>query len=122
MPPDVRIMVRGLKRVTLTRVVLRGEMLAANVALLVESRGDTAQGERLARTVLKRFGAYLNVNFASEPYSSLPHIHEPGVLADAIAPLMPIEISQRQELLETSNATARLKKLLVLMKNDRHAA
>jgi uncharacterized protein len=44
------------------------------------------------------------------------------VLADAIAPLMPIEISQRQELLETSNATARLKKLLVLMKNDRHAA
>jgi uncharacterized protein len=121
MPPDVRIMARGLKRVILTRVV-GGEMLAANVAPLVESRGDTAQGERLARTVLKRFQAYLNVNFASEPYSRLPHIHEPGVLADAIAPLMPIEISQRQELLETSNATARLKKLLVLMKNDRHAA
>jgi uncharacterized protein len=83
MPPDVRIMVRGLKRVTLTRVV-GGEMLAANVAPLVESRGDTAQGERLARTVLKRFQAYLNVNFASEPYSPLPHIHEPGVLADAM--------------------------------------
>jgi uncharacterized protein len=121
MPPDVRIMVRGLKRVTLTRVV-GGEMLVANVAPLVESRGDTAQGERLARTVLKRFQAYLNVNFASEPYSRLPHIHEPGVLADSIAPLMPIEIGQRQELLETSNATARLKKLLVLMENDRRAA
>jgi hypothetical protein len=35
---------------------------------------------------------------------------------------MPIEIGQRQELLETSNATARLKKLLALMENDRRAA
>jgi hypothetical protein len=35
---------------------------------------------------------------------------------------MPVEIGQRQELLETGNATARLEKILTLMKNDRRAA
>jgi ATP-dependent Lon protease len=56
------------------------------------------------------------------PYSRLPHIREPGVLADAISPLLPIEISQRQELLETGDAVERLEKILALMKNDRRAA
>jgi uncharacterized protein len=118
---DVRIMVRGLKRVILASVA-GGEMLAANVAPFAESRDDTAQGKTLARAVLERFQAYLNVNFASEPYSRLPHIREPGVLADVIAPLMPIEIGQRQELLEIGNASVRLEKILALMKNDRRAA
>jgi hypothetical protein len=44
------------------------------------------------------------------------------VLADSIAPLLPIEIGQRQELLETGDAMARLEKILVLMQNDRRAA
>ena len=44
------------------------------------------------------------------------------VLADAIAPLMPITIAERQELLETGDAIARLEKILALMKNDRRAA
>jgi uncharacterized protein len=118
---DVRIVVRGLERVTLTRV-MGGEMLAANVAPFAESRGDATQGETLARTVLERFQAYLNINFASPPYSRLPHIREPGLLADGIAPLMPIEIGERQELLETGDATARLEKILALMENDRRAA
>jgi uncharacterized protein len=119
--PDVRIMVRGLKRMTLTRLV-GGEMLAANVAPFPVSGGDTERAEILARTILDRLPAYLNVDFALEPYSRLPHIGEPGVLADVIAPLMPIEIGQRQELLETGNATARLETILALVKNDRRAA
>jgi hypothetical protein len=35
---------------------------------------------------------------------------------------MPIEIDQRQSLLETGDSTARLEKILALMKNDRRAA
>jgi ATP-dependent Lon protease len=96
--------------------------LAANVAPFAESRGDATQGRTLARTVLERFQAYLDVSFASPPYNRLAHIREPGLLADAIAPLMPIEIGQRQSLLETGDSTARLEKILALMKNDRRAA
>jgi hypothetical protein len=35
---------------------------------------------------------------------------------------MSIDVDQRQDLLETGNATARLEKILSLMKNDRDAA
>ena len=106
---SIRTVARGLKRVTLTRC-FGEEMLAANVAPFAESRGDATQGRTLARTVLERFQAYLDVSFASPPYNRLAHIREPGLLADAIAPLMPIEIGQRQSLLETGNSTARLEK------------
>jgi hypothetical protein len=51
---DVRIIVKGLERETLTRVV-DGDMLAANVAPFAGTRGDATQGETLARTVLERF-------------------------------------------------------------------
>ena len=107
--PDgtLRIITRSLERVTLTHCIM-GEMLAAKVAPFAESRGDLAQAVTLARTVLERLRAYLKTDFSAEPYNRLPHIREPGVLADAIAPLMPVEIGQRQELLETGDAIERL--------------
>jgi uncharacterized protein len=121
--PDgsLRIITRSLERVTLTRCIA-GEMLAAKIAPFAESRGDIAKAVALVRTVLERLRVYLKTDFSAVPYNRLPHIREPGVLADAIAPLMPIEIGQRQELLETGDATARLEKILALMKNDRRAA
>jgi ATP-dependent Lon protease len=112
---------RDLERVTLTRCVM-GDMLAAKVAPFVESRGDRTQAEALVRTVSERLKTYLNVDYSSLPWSRLPHLREPGVLADAIAPLMPIAIGERQDLLETGDAIARLEKILALMKNDRRAA
>jgi ATP-dependent Lon protease len=118
---SVRIMTRGLERATLTRCIA-GEMLAAQVAPFAETCGDRTRGEALVPTVLERVQAYLNVDFSSLPYGRLPHIREPSVLADAIAPLMPIGITQRQELLETGNAVVRLEKILALMKDDRRVA
>ena len=121
--PDgtLRLITRSLERVTLNRC-FGGEMLAATVAPFVESRADAAQAVALVRMVLERLRAYLNVDYSSDPHSRLPHIREPGVLADAIAPLMPVTIAERQELLETGDAIARLEKILALMKNDRRAA
>jgi Lon protease-like protein len=118
---NVRTTVKGLERVTLACCV--GEdMLGAKIAAFTESRGDGTQAESLVRTVRERLRAYLNVDYSSLPYSRLLHIRKPGVLADAIAPLMPMEIGQRQELLEAGDATARLEKVLALMENDHRAA
>jgi ATP-dependent Lon protease len=121
--PDgtLRIITRSLERVTLTRCIA-GEMLAAKVARFAESRGDLAKAVMLVRTVLERLRVYLKTDFSAVPYNRLPHIREPGVLADSIAPLLPVEIDLRQNLLETGDAVARLEKILKLMKNDRRAA
>jgi uncharacterized protein len=117
----IRLMVKSLERATIARFV-EGEMLAARVAPFSESRGEAGQVDALISTVLERLQAYLNVSLASPPYNRLTHTREPGVLADALAALMPIDIAQRQDLLETGDATARLEKILALMKNDRRAA
>jgi uncharacterized protein len=117
----LRIITKSLERVRLTHCIAE-EMLAAKIAPFAESRGDATQAEALVRTVLDRFHAYYNIDPQSPPHSRLPHIREPGVMADTIAPLMRIEISQRQELLETGNVIARLEKILALMKDDRQAA
>jgi uncharacterized protein len=118
---SIRIIVKSLERVTLTRF-FTGEMLAAKVAPFAETCGDAAQAMVLARNVLERLRTYLNTDYSAMPYNRLPHIRAPAVLADMIAPLMPVAIAERQELLETGDATARLEKILTLMKNDRRAA
>jgi uncharacterized protein len=118
---SIRIIAKSLERVALMRFVM-GEMLAAKVAPFAESRGDDVQAVTLVPTVLERLRNYLNVNLSSPPYSRLPHIRQPGVLADMIAPLLPISIGERQELLEIGDAIVRLEKVLALMKNDRRAA
>jgi ATP-dependent Lon protease len=117
----IRLMVKSLERATIARFV-EGETLAARVAPFPESRSGAGQVDALISTVLERLQAYLNISLSSPPYVRLTHTREPGVLADAIAPLMPIDIGQRQELLEIGDATARLEKILALMKNDRRAA
>jgi uncharacterized protein len=121
--PDgtLRLITRSLERVTLNRC-FGEDMLAAKVAPFAESGGDAAQAVALVRTVLERLRAFLNTDYSVGPYSRLPHIREPGVLADSIAPLMPITIAERQELLETGDAMVRLEKILALIKDDQRAA
>ena len=121
--PDgsVRLMVKGLERATIVHFV-GGEMLAARIAPFPQERGEAAQSNALRSAVLKRLEVYLNVSLSSWPHGRLTHIREPGMLADAIAPLMPIEIGQRQSLLETGDSTARLDRILALMKSDTRAA
>jgi ATP-dependent Lon protease len=96
--------------------------LAAEIAPIEESRGRDAEALPLMRAVLERFQAYRNASLSSPPYARLPHIREPGALADAVAPFLLIEIDRRQDLLETSDVITRLEKILVLMKTDLQAA
>jgi ATP-dependent Lon protease len=57
---------------------------------------------------------------ASDP-SRLAEISDPGMLADAVAPLLSIGIDKKQQILETSDAVTRLEKILELMKSGRDA-
>jgi ATP-dependent Lon protease len=74
------------------------------------------------RAVLEKFQAYRNASLLSPSYAHLPLIREPGVLADAVAPFLLIDIARKQDLLETSDVITRLEKILALMKIDQQAA
>ena len=114
--PDgtVKLLVKGLERATIVQLA-KGQFLTAEVAPVEETRGQDAEAFDLLHTVFEEFIAYSR----SRPYPTSFHfadIREPSVLADALAPLMPVGIGRRQDLLETSDVIARLEKILAMMK------
>jgi ATP-dependent Lon protease len=117
----IRLIVKGLERAAVVHLA-EGQFLAAETARIEESRGQEAEAFSLMRAVLERFEAYRNASLSSPPYAHLLDIREPDELADAVAPLLVVEIDRRQDLLETSDVITRLEKILALMKADLQAA
>ena len=122
--PDgtMRLMVRGLERARITRLV-HGELLQAEYEPISQppagERGDELVGE-----VLKAFEQYANVNLASPPQAlmMLSRVKDPGLLADLLVQHMPVSLDQWQDLLETLDPAERLEKLAAIMRARRQAA
>jgi ATP-dependent Lon protease len=122
----LKLFVSGHDRSVIVREVER-EFLAAEVAPLEQTRGYAAEAVALFHAVLEAYQKWANVDFSALPRGPqarlrLPSMEEPGALADAIAPLLPIGIEQRQQVLETVDVVVRLEAILELMKANQHAA
>jgi ATP-dependent Lon protease len=122
----LKLFVSGLERATVIGSV-EAEFLAAEVAALEQSRGDTAEAAALFLAVLEAYRIWADVNFSTLPRGPqgrlwLPNTGEPGGVADAVAPLLPIGIDKRQQLLETTDVVVRLEAILELLKASQHAA
>jgi ATP-dependent Lon protease len=118
---SVRLILKCLQRAVIVHLT-EGQCLTAEIKPIEESRSQNAEAFTLSRAVLERFQAHRNISFSSPPYSRLPHIREPGTLADTIATLLSNEINVRQDLLESTDVITRMEKLLALMKTDQQAA
>jgi hypothetical protein len=81
----------------------------------------------LFRAVLEAYQRWAKIDLSALPQGPqarfrLPSVEEPGGLADSIAPLLPIGIERKQQLLETGDVVARLEAILELMKAGENAA
>jgi ATP-dependent Lon protease len=74
----------------------------------------------LFRAVLETYQIYAGVDFATLPQP--PPIGDPSLLADSIAPLLPVGIEKKQQILETADVVTRLETILELMKAERQPA
>lgn len=122
----LKLFISGHERNVIVRPVEQ-QFLAAEAAPLEQSRGHSAEAVVLFRTALEAYQKWANVDFSVVPQApharmSLPSMDEPGALADAIAPLLPIAIEQKQQLLETTDVVVRLEAILDLMRASQHAA
>jgi ATP-dependent Lon protease len=140
--PDatLKLLVTGSKRAAVVRLI-EGEFLSAEVAPIKEERGKTADALRLMRAVLEAYQAYANTNpstpqaviaplqipqaVTTQPAVSesdkLAEIEEPGMLADAVTPLLSIGIAKKQQILEIADVVTRLETILDAMKTGREA-
>lgn len=114
------ILAQGHGRVKLIEVVHSEPYLRARIAPLIEIAKNDLNTEALRRTVLGLFGECVELSPAlpDDAYVAALNVEEPGSLADLITSILNIDIDERQEILETLDAGARLHKLSLILAQE----
>ncbi len=120
--PDgtVKVLVEGKSRAALLRFTDQAEFYEAEAADLEEDGADASEAEALSRAVAEQFENYVKLNkkVPPEALASIPHITEPGKLADSIAAHLAVKIQDKQQLLEIFNVAKRLERVYALMEGE----
>ncbi|HTQ12010.1 MAG TPA: LON peptidase substrate-binding domain-containing protein, partial [Fimbriimonadaceae bacterium] len=114
--PDasLRVALRGLNRAQAVRIVSRSGAFWAEIQPLAETPAEGLDIDAMMRVAIEGFGRVvaLNKSIPPEAMQSVAHQEDAGRLADAIAHHLPIRFGVKQELLETLDAKARLRKIV----------
>jgi ATP-dependent Lon protease len=121
--PDgtVKVLVEGSERSQVESYRMVDRYYVAQVSPLED---ELSVGEQeldvLVRTVINTFDQYVKLNkrIPPEVLNSLAGIDDPSRLADTIAAHMTIKIEDKQSILESSDITARLERLMTLMEGE----
>ncbi len=117
----IRVLVEGLKRAKIIEYANTDDCYFVKYEELPEQEEEGLDTEALMRAVLDHFEQYLRLSkkLSPETYSVVADIGEPGRLADVIASHLPLKVSDKQTILETLDAQARLEKLLSMIHNEK---
>jgi ATP-dependent Lon protease len=110
--PDgtVKVLVEGKARVKITEFVTNPSFFEARAEMLAESMGDKDAAAAMTRSVSDEFEKYAKIkkNIPEEALAAVADTHEPARLADLVAGHLGVEVSVKQELLETLVVAARV--------------
>jgi ATP-dependent Lon protease len=124
--PDgsVKLMVQGLRRARATRFDTDGDCVVAELAAVSREGAAREEAATVSRELLRRFEAHANIDLASPPQAllMLPHLHDPGRIADVIAQYLSLTVEQRQQVLEATDVVQRMQMVLAMMTPERQAA
>jgi ATP-dependent Lon protease len=111
------VLVQGIERVRILDIVETEPYLRVIGAPIHEDERHDMASEALMRAVLALFekAVDLNPNLPEDAYVAAMNEREPGSLADLLGHVLELELGQRQELLETLDASSRLQRLSILL-------
>ncbi len=117
--PDgaANVLVRGLVRVKVLEWLQVTPFITARVQVIHESQQKPPSAEALMRAAMSLFQRIIDLD-RSLPEEALVYamnVNEPGRLADLIAQTIPLDIEQRQAILEAVEPSVRLQKLSVYL-------
>ena len=116
--PDgtAQVIVQGLARVRPTNFTNENKVVRADVEVLTDSTERTPQIEALMQSLLRDFERIVELSpvLPDEALEAARVQEEPGKLADFVASALNIDLPIRQELLETLDVEARLKRVAEL--------
>ncbi|MEN6355829.1 MAG: endopeptidase La [Armatimonadota bacterium] len=124
LPEHQRLIVQGLKRIRMVECIQTEPYIRVKVEEMPDvidwADEEEVEIEALKRNVGTAFQKVvtLSPNLPDELQGVVTSITKPGVLADTIALHLPIEIAEKQELLETVGTRERLHKLLAILMRE----
>ena len=120
--PDgtVKVLVEGTRRVKITRFHENPEYFEASCEELAEAEGDLDTTRALLRSVAEEFERYAKIkkNVPEEALAAIAETREADKLADLVSGHLGLDVTQKQELLETLDVSQRLEKVYGLMQGE----
>ncbi|MBA3730222.1 MAG: LON peptidase substrate-binding domain-containing protein, partial [Sphingomonas sp.] len=120
--PDgtVRVLVEGVHRAKLLKLVDADGHQAAEVELVDEIDADDTEAQALMRSVIDQFENYakLNKRLPAETSMQLGEIDDPSVLADAVASDLSVKVADKQALLGELHPSRRLEMVFAFMEGE----
>ncbi|MBI4334041.1 MAG: endopeptidase La [Chloroflexi bacterium] len=114
------VWLQGERRLRLIELIKEEPYYKARVEVVEEAGAKDLPTEALMRAVLALFEkcTKLSAKLSSEAFIAAMNIDEPGWLADFVASSLDLELSRKQELLETFPPQTRLQKLSILLAKE----
>jgi ATP-dependent Lon protease len=120
--PDgtLRILVQGLRRVHLDRLVQDEPYLVGEFSDLPDVEGPETEVEALARNVEALFSRIIGLvpYLPDELQLAAANADDPSTLANLVATTMRLRTEEKQELLEEAQVEARLRRLTVILNRE----
>jgi ATP-dependent Lon protease len=120
--PDetVSIIVHGLKRIRLRRVVQDKPFLRAEVELIEETQGSGADFDAGLKTLREQAKQLIEItpNVPEQAQVVLESIDEPGNLSDFLAANLNLSVQQKQDLLEEPDVPKRVRSVQLHVSNQ----
>ncbi len=116
----VKVLVEGKKRARIERYLETDNYFLVDVKELTENAELSAEVKGLIRSVTSSFETYVKLGkkISPEMIHQIHAIEDPFRLADAVIVHLNIKLEEKQEILETDDATERLEKIYGHMKSE----
>nr|WP_206076184.1 LON peptidase substrate-binding domain-containing protein [Marinitoga lauensis] len=117
---EYKILVEGLKRAEIKKVIEEKDMFKFKILPLERKYKTTKTLEALVRKVKTLFEKYIGLTkkFPQEAIMVLEDTNDPEVISDLIASVLPLELNEKQELLEKLHPKKRLELELELLMRE----
>ncbi|NMH72863.1 endopeptidase La [Bacillus sp. RO2] len=117
----VRVLVEGLERAKIEEFIEKDTHWEAKLLTYPDTEEKDPEDEALMRTLLDYFHTYtkLSKKTTVETYHTVSDITEPGRMADIITSHLPINMKEKQDILETRDVKERLNKVIKHVNNEK---
>ncbi|MDQ2996346.1 MAG: endopeptidase La [Chloroflexota bacterium] len=114
------IVVQGRRRMRVIDFVQERPMLRARAVPIYGEEEKSIAIEAMMRAVLSLFERVVKLSrtLPDDSYIMAMNVDEPGWLADLVASTLPLDVSRRQEILETIDPEERLRRLSIMLTQE----